>query len=31
LSTRIIDFGDGSCNRDATVLINGETFNIVLK
>ena len=31
LSTRIIDFGDGTCNRDATVLINGETFNIVLK
>ncbi|NVO04014.1 MAG: hypothetical protein HXX09_15060 [Bacteroidetes bacterium] len=31
LSTRIIDFGNGTCDREATVLINDETYNIVLK
>ncbi len=29
--TRHIDFGSGSCDADATVTINGNTYNITLK
>ena len=31
LSTRIIDFGDGTCDRNATVMINSETYDFILK
>ena len=30
-ATRIIDFGNGTCDNDATVTINGNTYNIKLK
>lgn len=28
LATRYVDYGDGSCDNDATVTVNGATFNI---
>lgn len=29
--TRILDYGDGTCNNRATVTVNGTTFDIVLR